>query len=79
MADLEVIEPESVSPDLIETIERVLEKAKAGEVSSVAIAVVYRDGATSTTWSTPPSFATLLGAVAHLGFRMSHKKDHSDD
>lgn len=74
MADLEVIEPEGVSPDLVETIERVLEKAKAGELSSVGIAVVFRDGSTDTTWSKPPTFATLLGAVNIMAWRMLNKK-----
>lgn len=79
MTELATIEPEGVSPDLIPTIEAVLAKARAGEVSSVAIAFVYRDGSTQTTWSSPPSFFTLLGAVHHLAFRMSNKKEMAGD
>lgn len=79
MTDLVAIDPESVSPDLVETIEAVLEKARAGEVSSVAIAFVYRDGSTHQTWSSPPSFFTLLGAVHQMAFRMSYKKERPDE
>jgi hypothetical protein len=75
MPELAVIEPEGVSPDLIETIEQLLEKAKAGEISSVAVAFVYRDGTIGRDWSTPPSFAALLGAVTRLAHRMNIVKD----
>lgn len=75
MAELHAIEPESVSPDLIMTIEELLEKARAGELSSVAVAYVYRDGTIGRGWSTPPCFGALLGAVSRLQHRMNVTKD----
>lgn len=71
MAELRVIESVPVSDDLIATIEGVLEKAKAGELSSVAIASVYRDGNTGWSWSDPPSVGTLLGSVNRLAHRLN--------
>ena len=75
MPDLRVIQPEGVSPDLVERIEEVLAKARAGELSSVALAYVYRDGAIGRSWSTPPCFGALLGAVTRLAHRMNIVKD----
>ena len=75
MAELVAIEPEGVSPDLIETLEAVLEKARAGELSSVAVAYVYRDGTIGRGWSTPPCYGTLVGAVSGLQHRMNVTKD----
>jgi hypothetical protein len=73
--DLLVIDSVPASADLIERIEEVLEKANAGELSSVAIACVYRDGATGQSWSAPPSFGTLLGSVARLAHKMNAEMD----
>lgn len=74
-AELIALDPEPVAADVIDTLERMLERARAGEISSVAIAAVYRDGATTSTWSAQPSFATLLGAVHHMAFRLSHLRE----
>lgn len=75
MGELVAIEPEGVDADLIERLEHALEKARGGQVSSVAIALVYRDGSTSTAWSSPPHWAALLGAVHHMAWRLSFKKN----
>ena len=61
-----VIDAEPLGADVIATLESVLEQARAGQVSSVAVAVVYRDGSTGKTWSGAPSASTLVGAVARL-------------
>lgn len=67
MSKLHVItaEPDG-SKSVIERLEETLEKAKVGELSSVAIAVVYRDGCTSRCWSDAPSMATLIGSVGMM-------------
>jgi hypothetical protein len=75
MPSLHVIEAEPVSPDLIETLEVALKEAREGKLSSVAIAVVHRDGCITSAWSTPPSFGLLLGAVHRLAHRMNVVKD----
>jgi hypothetical protein len=68
--DLKVIEPEPCGADVVEKLEEALEKAKSGELSSVAIAIVYRDGCTGSSWSAPLSYSILIGAVARLQHRL---------
>ena len=63
---LSVIEAEPVGADVIDRLEELLEKARAGEISSVAAAVVYRDGSTGSCWSSAPSFGLLIGSTAVL-------------
>lgn len=69
------IVPLSPIPDasVIESLESVLEQARAGTVSSVAIAIVYRDGKTGQHWSTAPLAGLLAGAIARLGFRYNEQ------
>lgn len=75
MTELAIIESEAISPDLVPLLEDLLERARAGEISSVAAAYVYRDGSIGKSWSTPPCFGTLLGAVSRLAHRMNLVKD----
>jgi hypothetical protein len=65
-ADLRVIEAEPPSADAIERLEEALVSAKEGRVSSVAIAIVYRDGSMGRAWSACPSLSCLIGAVTRL-------------
>jgi len=69
MTDLTVIEPEPHSEAVVPALERALEMARAGDVSSVAIAIVLRDGTSDAIWSDAPNMVTLIGATA----RLSHK------
>lgn len=75
MPDLTVIEPEPLGADVIETLEYVMAKARNGEISSVALAYVYRDGRAGRTWSQAPCFAALLGAIARLAHCLNLDKD----
>jgi hypothetical protein len=70
------IDPEPpISPDVIGHLKMVCDWVQNDEVSAVGIAVVHRDGATSTCWSKPPNKAALIGAVA----RLQHRLLASDD
>jgi len=69
MADLHAIDAEPQAADIIETLERALKMAKEGELSSVAVVYVYRDGATGFRRSDLPSYPAMMGAVA----RFQHK------
>ena len=60
---LSVIEAEPVSPDVIGLLEQALEMARGGQLSSVAISYVFRDGSPGRGWSTAPSATLLLGSV----------------
>jgi len=66
MTKLKVIDAEPIGVDVVATLESVLERAREGRISSVAIAMVYRDGSTNRTWSKSPSLSALVGAVARL-------------
>jgi len=71
MATLRTIEPEEPGEDVVETLEYLLAKARAGEISSVAVAVVYRSGIPGATWSRLPSLVAALGAVSRLAHRLN--------
>lgn len=75
MPDLHVIEAEPAGTDIIERLEEALEEARAGKLSSVAIAFVYRDGCVGGSWSTPPSHGLLLGSVSRLAYRINQVLD----
>jgi hypothetical protein len=64
--NLIALDAEPAGADIIDRLEEVLELARKGELSSVAIATVYRDGAPGRSWSTPPSHTLLIGSVARL-------------
>lgn len=63
---LRVIEAEPAGSEIIERLEEALEKARAGELSSIAIATVYRDGCVGKSWSSPPNASLLIGSIARL-------------
>lgn len=71
MADLHVLDPEPASESVISTIEAILERARLGEISSVAICVVNRDGSTGAIWSEAPTIGLLLGAADRLSYLMN--------
>lgn len=75
MADLHAIDPEPAAQDVIATLERALAQARAGELSSVAVAAVYRDGAVGAEWSTLPSRAAMLGSVSRLAHKLNVEAD----
>lgn len=75
MADLEVITAEPPGKGVIEILRETLSQAEKGDISSVAVAVVYRDGNTSSGWSKVPSFSTLIGAIARLQAKLIREVD----
>jgi hypothetical protein len=75
MPDLRVFEAEPLGTDIIETLEAVLERARAGEFSSIAIAYVYRDGCIGSRSSSAPSRPLLLGSVARLSYLLAQDMD----
>ena len=77
MPRLTVIDPEPPAPDLIATLERALEQARAGDLSSVALAFVHRDGAVSAEWSTLPSRPAMLGSISRLAHRINLDADEA--
>lgn len=66
MAELRAIDPEPLGKSVIDVLEHVLAKAKAGELSSVAVAYIHRDAAPGWNWSEVPNSSTLIGAIERL-------------
>ncbi len=73
MAELRAIHPEPAGELVIEALEHMLERARAGELSAVAIACVNRDGSVGSSWSVCPSTATMIGALRMLEMRLLAK------
>lgn len=74
-ADLKVIEAEPLGKGVAERLGHVMGLAVKGEVSSVAIAWVNRDGSPGWHWSTAPNTSTLVGAIERMKFDMIVQKD----
>jgi hypothetical protein len=70
-AKIRVLEAEPPGTDTVAKLEEALERAKKGELSSVAFAVVYRDGTCGHGWSKAPSLSCLIGAVARLQYSLT--------
>ena len=58
--------PNICRADAIETLERYLERAKAGEITTVAIAAINTEGSANFSYSQQVSGVSLLGAVTLL-------------
>lgn len=70
-----VIDPEPPAQNVIATLERALEQARAGDLSSVALAFVHRDGAVSAEWSALPSRPAMLGSISRLAHKINLDAD----
>lgn len=66
MAELEVIDAEPPAQGVVEYLEKQLERAKSGDFSAIAMAVVYRDGSTGSGYSQLHNTATMVGSVRAL-------------
>jgi hypothetical protein len=75
MAEVRVLEAEPVGADVITKLEEALEQARKGEFSSVALAVVHRDGTVNRSWSKAPSLSLLIGSVARLEAALIREAD----
>lgn len=69
-ADVKVIDAEPLGTDVIAKLEEALDFARKGQISSVGLAVVYRDGSTGTSWSQAPSVGLLIAAATRLQHRL---------
>ena len=62
--------PDQHSEEAASVLAQHLERAKAGEVVSVALVTLNRDGSTSSHWSSSDDFQPLIGGVSILAHRM---------
>lgn len=70
MAELRVIEPDDPAENVIAVLEEVLELARAGELSSVGIAMAYRDGRTGQRLSDTPFVGVLIASAGIMHHRL---------
>lgn len=63
--------PKQVVASVVETLEGMLERARAGDITGLAAATVNYDGSISSTWSETDNFPALLGSVARLEYRLN--------
>lgn len=70
---LRLVTAEPPGREVVEQLEKALERARRGEISSIAIAFVDREGICVTGWSTPPSMGLLVGATSALLDRLHRK------
>jgi hypothetical protein len=66
MADVTVLDAEPIGKDVVETLELALNRARNGELSSVAIAAVKRDGSPYWVNSAAPNKSTLIGVIERM-------------
>lgn len=60
---LDVISSMPVGDCIIDKLNQVIDRARSGELSMVAIATVERDGSPGRVWSFAHNTATILGAI----------------
>jgi hypothetical protein len=75
MADVKVIDAEPLGKGIIEVLDFFRAMAERGELSSLAVATVLRDGSPQWKWSHAPNTSTLLGSVERMKHAMIVKKD----
>lgn len=73
MTDVTVIPCEPAGSDILELLDDLISRAIRGELSSIAVATVDREGVTASAWSEAPSFGTLIGSVAVLQHNLIHR------
>lgn len=74
-AELRVLTAEPLGEGIVELLERYLEDAKAGKLSSLAIAAVDREGCMDCGWSLAPPAGLLMGAIARLQHLYNRRQD----
>jgi hypothetical protein len=73
-ADLVPIDSEPPNTeDVVAKLEEFLAEARKGQISSVAIAVVYRDGSSGRAWSKRHSETAMIGSVGLLHHALSER------
>jgi hypothetical protein len=69
-AELHEILPEPPGESIVERLEEALELAREGKLSAVALALVYRDGNTGSSYSKLGNVSAMVGALQRLQFSL---------
>ncbi len=75
MSKLVALEPEPLGDTVTPMLKDVLAKAEAGEISSLGLAIVYRDGCVGQMWTDAANFGLLLGAAHRLAAQINAEMD----
>ena len=72
MADVVLLEtkPAAIKADIIDRLEKILERAREGEFAGVSIAVVYTDGSIDAAFTRSECGPAMVGAIASLQQRV---------
>lgn len=70
MAELRKLDAEPLGRGIDGLIDQLREYHEAGQLSGVAVAVVFRDGTTYRGFSDLPNSSTMLGAVERLRYAL---------
>lgn len=73
--ELRVLDAEPVGENVVATLKRALKRARAGDLSSVAIAAVKRDGSPYWVRSDAPNHSTLIGVIERMKAEMIRDND----
>lgn len=78
MPDLHVLNAEPPGQAVVKVLQDALARARKGELSSVAVALVERDGTSQWDWSMAPNISTLIGAVERMKADLIRSTDDED-
>jgi hypothetical protein len=78
MPDLRVIDAEPPGQAVVKVLKDALARARKGEISSVAVALVERDGTADWNWSRVPNNSTLIGAIERMKADLIRDADAQD-
>ena len=72
---LEVIDAEPIGTKVIEVLELAMEMARTGQLSSISVVGIVRDGAPYWNYSDAPNTSALIGASERMKFEIISETD----
>lgn len=78
MAEVRELIVEQPGEDVIATLENALAMARNGELSSIGLAYVFRNGRGGQAWSSIPNVSLMIGSAARLLHHMNRVADPHD-
>jgi hypothetical protein len=78
MPELRVLDAEPPGQAVVKVLKEALTRARKGEISSVAVAMVERDGTADWEWSHVPNNSTLIGSIERMKADLIRDADVQD-
>lgn len=73
------IHPEPVGEGVVEFLEDLLENARKGELSAIAVATLSREGCIGSGWSRIHNYPSMLGSVTRLSHKINQAMDEASE